>query len=165
MTTYLSTFAGFIQIAYVTTDIEKAITLFRNRHHVERWARLCPIEIETAKGKSARLNIGLAYVGAVQIELIQPLGGHDGVYREALPEQGFAIRHHHVAQLIDTLDSFERQRAEIAAQGVRISLEGENAGMARYFYSDHRDTLGHYIEHIYYTPAGLAGMAQFVPRN
>jgi hypothetical protein len=164
MTPTLSTLAGFVQVAYVTTDLEAAIELFRSRHNVVHWARLCPIEIETAKGRTARLNIGLTYVGAVQIELIQPLDGQDAVYREPLPKHGFAMRHHHLAQLIDTEEAYERQRREIAAQGVRIAVEGESPGTARYFYSDHRDTLGHYIEHIYYTPAGLAGLAQ-LPRN
>jgi len=164
MTPTLPTLAGFIQVAYVTTHLERAIELFRSRHNVAHWARLCPIEVETAPGKTATKNIALAYVGAVQIELIQPLGGHDAVFRDALPVDRFAICQHHLAQLIDTEEAYERQRRELAAQGVRIALEGQSAGVARYFYSDHRDTLGHYIEHIHYSPAGLAMLAQ-LPRN
>jgi catechol 2,3-dioxygenase-like lactoylglutathione lyase family enzyme len=164
MTPTLATLSGFLQVAYVTTDVEAAIEFFRTRHGVAHWARLCPIEIETLPGRAATLNIALAYVGAVQIELIQPLAGHDLVYREPLPADGFAIRFHHLAQLIDTEEAYERQRQDVAAQGVRIAVEGQSPGLARYFYSDHRDTLGHYIEHIHYSPTGLAGLAQ-LPRN
>ena len=164
MTAPVSTFSGFLQVAYVTTDIEQAIEFMGSHHGVLRWARLCPLEIETGKGKKAMLNIGLAYVGALQLELIQPLGGHDGVYRDALPAHGFAIRHHHVAQLIDTPENYEKQRRDVMSRNVRIALEGESPGNARYFYSDCRDSLGHYVEHIYFTPAGLASMAG-LPRN
>jgi catechol 2,3-dioxygenase-like lactoylglutathione lyase family enzyme len=164
MTPTLPTLSGLLQVAYVTTDVEAAIDLFRTRHGVAQWARLCPIEIESLPGRTATLNIALAYAGAVQIELIQPLAGHDKVYREPLPDSGFALRFHHLAQLIDTEEAYERLRREVAAQGVRIAVEGESPGMARYFYGDHRDTLGHYIEHIHYSPAGLAALAQ-LPRN
>jgi hypothetical protein len=164
VTSTLPTLAGFLQVAYVTTDVEQAIEHFRSRHGVAQWLRLCPIEIETAPSAKATLNIALAYVGPVQIELIQPLGGHDAVYRKVLPAEGFAIRQHHFAQLIDSEESYELQRRELSLQNVPIALEGQSPGVARYFYSDHRDTLGHYIEHIWYSPSGLAGLAH-IPRN
>jgi hypothetical protein len=162
--TPISTLAGFLQVAYVTTDIERAIGLFRSGHRIANWLRLCPIEIETAPGRTATLNIALAYVGPVQIELIQPVAGHDAVYRDALPAQGFAVCHHHLAQLIDSEEAYEHQRGALAQQGVAMALEGQSPGVARYFYSDHRATLGHYIEHIWYSPQGLAGLAH-IPRN
>jgi hypothetical protein len=164
MTPTLSTFSGFLQIAYVTTDIEEAICLFAREHNVPEWARLPNLEIASIAGRRCKLNIALAFVGATQLELIQPISGDDGVYRESLPQSGFAIRHHHIAQLIESEDAFEKQREELAANGVPIVIDGETPGAVRYFYTDHRKTLGHYVEHIWYTPAAFAGMAQ-LPRN
>ncbi|CAB3739200.1 hypothetical protein LMG27174_06534 [Paraburkholderia rhynchosiae] len=164
MTLTLSPFSGLHQIAYVTTDISQAIDYFAHKYNVPKWLELREIEIESMAGRKCTQNVALAYVGAIQLELIQPLLGDDHVYRDALPETEFAIRHHHVAQLIATEADFARQRDELAAQGVRIVIDGEAKGMARYFYTDHRATLGHYLEHTWFSPAGLAGMAK-VPRN
>jgi hypothetical protein len=160
----LSPFSGLLQIAYVTTDVDEAIARFAAEHNVPSWARLPGIEIESMGGRRCKLNIALAFVGAIQLELIEPLSGDDRIYRGVLPQDGFAIRHHHIAQLIESEAAFEAQRAEMAAKGVQIVVDGQSPGAARYFYTDHRATLGHYIEHIWYTPAGLAGMAQ-LPRN
>ncbi|MGF6931123.1 catechol 2,3-dioxygenase-like lactoylglutathione lyase family enzyme [Paraburkholderia sp. UCT70] len=164
MTPTLSPFAGLLQIAYVTSDIDQAIAYFDREHNVPEWARLPAIEIESMPGRTCTLNIALAFVGATQLELIQPLSGDDHIYRDALPASEFAIRHHHIAQLIATEAEFNRQREELAAQGMPIVLDGQMPGAARYFYTDHRATLGHYLEHIWYTPAGLAGLEQ-LPRN
>ncbi|APA89623.1 VOC family protein (plasmid) [Paraburkholderia sprentiae WSM5005] len=160
----LSPFSGFLQIAYVTTDVDEAIERFCKEQKVPAWARLPGIEIESIAGRRCKLNIALAFVGSVQLELIEPLCGDDRVYRDALPRDRFAIRHHHIAQLIESEAAFETQREDMAAAGVPIVIDGQSRGYARYFYSDHRGTLGHYIEHIWYTPAGLVAMDQ-VPRN
>jgi hypothetical protein len=160
----LSPFSGFLQIAYVTTDMDEAIARFAAEHNVPLWARMPGIEIETLGGRHCKLNIALAFVGQTQLELIEPLSGDDRIYREALPQTGFAIRHHHIAQLIESEAAFDTQREEMAARGVPIVVDGQSAGAARYFYTDHRATLGHYIEHIWYTPAGRAGMER-LPRN
>lgn len=160
----LSPFAGFLQIAYVCTDLTQAIAHFSQKEKVSKWVELRELPIEVQPGKQAILNVGLAFVGATQIELIQPVGGHDAIYRDALPAQGFALRFHHLAQLIESEEAFERQRSELAAQGTAIPVDGQSPGMARYFYTDRRATLGHYMEHIWYSPTGLAHMAQ-MPRN
>ena len=160
----LSPFSGFLQIAYVTTDVDEATDRFGREQNVQAWARLPGIEIESIAGRRCKLNIALAFVGSVQLELIEPLSGDDRVYRDALPGDGFAIRHHHIAQLIGSEAAFETQREEMTAAGVPVVIDGQSPGYARYFYTDHRATLGHYIEHIWYTPAGLAAVEQ-VPRN
>lgn len=160
----LSNFAGFLQIAYVTTDLTQALEIFRRDHGMAHWAELRDLPVETQPGRHSRLNIGLAFVGDVQIELIEPLGGDDAVYRAPLPASGFALKHHHFAQLFETEAEFEAQREAAKRRGEALALDGQSPGHARYFYTDHRATLGHYIEHIWYTPQGRAGMAQ-LPRN
>ncbi len=165
MTPTLPTFAGFVQIGYVTTDLTQAIKLFADQHNVQHWAELRDLTIEVQPGQNATLNIGLCWVGNVQLELIQPVSGATEVYREPLPAQGFAVRLHHLAQLIGTEAEFERQRNELQAQGQKLAINGAQAGGAvRYFYTDQRATLGHYIEHIYYSPEASQGMQQ-LPRN
>lgn len=165
MTPQLSPFAGLLQIAYVTNDIDQAIAVFAERHKVPNWAVMRDHDINTRPGQNATMQIALAFVGPLQLELLQPSGGDDAIYREALPASGFALHHHHFAQLIDSEAAFEQQRRDMLAQGAGpLRMDGEAAGMARYFYVDQRATLGHYTEHIWYSPEGLAAM-QHVPRN
>lgn len=162
--TPLTTFSGFLQVAYVTTDLDQAIAHFAEHHGVSRWTPLHDLSIEIRAGEQARLNVALAFVGPTQLELIQPIGGADAIYREPLPAQGFALKFHHVAQLLDTEEAFELRREELRAQGHVFRVDGQSPGATRYFYTDYRDTLGHYVETCWYTPAGRGFMAQ-IARN
>jgi hypothetical protein len=160
----LSNFAGFQQIAYVTTDLAWAIRYFANDHGVARWAELPDMQVETMPERSCCVHVALCWVSDLQLELIQPLGGDDSVYRAPLPTDGFALRLHHLAQLIHTEADYEAQRQALRVHGAPIVFDGHRPGTARYFYTDHRQTLGHYIEHVWYTPAGMESMLG-LPRN
>jgi hypothetical protein len=101
----------------------------------------------------------------MQLELVEPLRGDDDVYRAGLPENGSGVRFHHVAQLMGDEDELNFAQAEARRLGIPIAMAGCSAGgLVRYFYTDHRSTLGHYIEHIWYAPEMLAFLEQ-IPRN
>lgn len=154
---------GFLQMAYVTADLDAAMQKFGQRYGVSNWLPMPGIEVETAPGKAATANIALAYVGSVQLELIEPVGGDDAIYREAVPSSG--TRFHHFAQQIATEVELDAAEAAARAQLVPIAMHGSSGGgLVRYFYTDHRDTLGHYVEHIWYAPEMVAFLDQ-VPRN
>jgi Glyoxalase/Bleomycin resistance protein/Dioxygenase superfamily len=148
-------YRNLIQVAYVTNDFDRALVEFRDRYAIPKFMELRDLQVETQPGEYAKTHIGLAWAGDVQIEIIEPRGGADGTYREVLPKDGqFTMRFHHVAQLLDTEEELNAIEAKMRQQGVRIAIRGSAPGSAAYFYSDHRQTLGHYIEHIYYTPEG-----------
>ncbi len=164
-TSTFAPFQGFVQIAYVTTDLEHAMSQFGRDYGVPNWMPMPAMEVETAPGRAAILNIGLAYVGAMQLELIEPTGGDDSVYRAALPSDGSGVCLHHIAQLMDTDAELDAAEATARRLRVPIAMRGASAGgLVRYFYTDHRDTLGHYVEHIWYAPEMLEFLKQ-IPRN
>src|SRR2546430_608508 len=114
----MKTFARFLQLAYVTTDFDRALDEFRRSHGVARFLEMRGVPSPTTPGCFAELNVGLAWVGDMQIEVIAPLSGDDGVYRGALPTQGFAIRFHHVGQTVDTPEELNRLLEETRAAGI-----------------------------------------------
>lgn len=159
-----SPFSNFCQNAYVTTDFDQALAHFRERYGIPRFFELRDGEMETAPGRYAGVHVGFAWVGRLQIELIQPLGGFDAIYREGLPEDGaFAMRFHHTCQLVESEAEYETLLLDIEQRGLAIAAQGQHGGHVRYLYIDARAELGHYLEHTYYTPAGLALFEQ-VPR-
>jgi hypothetical protein len=159
-------YQGFLQLAYVTTDFDRALAEFGERYGVPRWLELRDLEIETGENRSCRAHVALSFVGPTQLELIQPLQGDDTVYRYRLPDDGYALCINHIAQLIGTEAEYEALRAQTVALGVPIAMEGiGGGGSTRYFYTDFRDKLGHYLEHIWYSPEGLAFLRGNVPQN
>ena len=120
---HFAPYKGFLQIAYVTTDFDRALSEFAAQYGVPTWLQLRNLEIETGKDRSCRAHVALAYVGATQLEVIQALGGDDTVYRHGLPEQGYAVRLNHLAQLIDTEAEFE------AIHDGHVYVEQANVGL------------------------------------
>ena len=158
-----SPYQGFIQIAYVSNDFDHALEYFAERQGIPSFMELRELEFEIQPGRNAVCNIGLSFVGEVQIEIIQPLSGECAIYSDPLPEREFALRFHHLAQLIDTEEEFEAQRQAQLEAGKELVIDGANPGNVRYFYTDYRAELGHYIEHVWYSEQGRAGF-QMIPR-
>lgn len=158
-------YQGFVQLAYVTTDFDRALAEFGQRWGVPQWLQLRELEIQTGPGRACRAHVALSFVGPTQLELIQPLSGDVGVYRYRLPDQGYGLCLNHIAQLIQTESEFEALEAHVASAGIAVALRGSaNGGQCRYFYTDQRAALGHYFEHVWFSSEGLAFMAQ-VPRH
>jgi hypothetical protein len=149
------------QLAYVVPDIHDAVALGQNYFGIPEFRINLDIPIETQDGV-AKCNFALAFIGETQIELIQPAGGADGLYRGALPTAG-KMRLHHIGVLIRKAAVWARQKSAIAAAGLKTPAGGDFAGMMHYIYADTRAELGHYIEYMYQTEAG-AGMFDAVPR-
>jgi Glyoxalase/Bleomycin resistance protein/Dioxygenase superfamily len=156
---------GFLQLAYVTTDFDRALAEFGQRFGVPEWLQMRDLEIQTGPERSCRAHVALSFVGSTQLELIQPLSGDVTVYRYRLPDQGYGLCLNHIAQLIETEPEFEALEASVVSKAIPIALRGSaNSGQCRYFYTDQRATLGHYVEHVWYSPEGLAFMEQ-IPRQ
>lgn len=151
---------GFFQRAYVTNDLERAITDFGNTYGVHNFLQMRDIPfVETG----TTIHIALAYVGADMIELIQPVGDVP-LYSCLLPNQGYALRFHHCGHLLSSEEDWTAMTAEVARQGLAIPLQGDSGGMFRYLYADTRERFGHFLEFIYCTPEGTKFFTQ-VPQN
>jgi hypothetical protein len=94
------------QLAWVVDDIETAEKDFAERDGVRRWTRLPDIRFGPdscqLRGEPADFvaHISLAYVGDLQLELIQPVAGAS-IYTEFLAEDGPGL--HHACWEVDDL--------------------------------------------------------------
>lgn len=156
----------FCQMAYVTNDLDAAMTLFRDRHQVSRYLELRDYPVETGPEGHARLDIALAFAGAIQVELIRPRGGADTVYRQILDDNGhFQLQFHHQAHLVDSLGALDILRTSAIARGFPIVVDGRQDDDVAYFYADCRATIGHHIEYIWYSAKAQARIIGAIPVN
>jgi hypothetical protein len=157
-------FPGFYQVAYVTSDFDRALAQFGVTHRVGSFMELRGMHYATGPGREAICDVALAYVGATEIEVIHPISGDVQVYRDYLPRDGtFAVRFHHLSRLFETKEELEQELAGFRLQGRAVPVDGSAPGTARYFYADFRPELGHYVEGIYFEPEARAWLAS-IPR-
>lgn len=148
----LAPFPGFFQVAYVTEDIERAQRQFQATHGIPQFHELRDIHYQTNGGREAHCHVSLAYVGATEIELIQPIDGDVQLYRDFLPRDGSAVRFHHLCKMFDSDEAYDRQIEAFTQMGKSFPINGKAPGIGRYFYCDFRAELGHYIEGIVFEP-------------
>jgi len=154
------------QIAYVTNNLDAAAALFEREYATPGFYKFDTMQSGVAKPGDPHLRIGLARVGGVEIELIEPLGSTAPLFSRYLPEDGtdLAIRFHHVAIRIEgSLQDWERHRAAIDTQRHPIEYQGALGDMLRFFYTDERKSLGHYVEHVWMSPELLQQLSAAVP--
>jgi hypothetical protein len=156
--------AHHCQVAYVTTDLDAAAALLEKQYGIPGFYKFDTTGV--AQPGDPQLRIGLARVGGVEIELIEPQGSAINLFSEVLPRGGaeLLIRFHHVAIRIDgPLENWERHRATIDKVQHPIAYQGALGDMLRYFYTDERPTLGHYVEHVWMSPELLAQLGAAIP--
>ena len=111
-------FKNVFQIAYVTTDLERAIAVFHDEQGVAEIAVFENFTLDVAGGRDAVINVGLAYVGDVQLEIIEPVSGEVDLYRTWLPDD-FAVRHHHFCHRLDSVAELEAVQGRYEQSGSR----------------------------------------------
>ena len=155
-------FKNVFQIAYVTNDLERAVRCSRRSRVSPRSPPSTTSRSSTPDGGNAVINVGLAYVGDVQLEIIEPVEGAVDLYRSWLPE-GFAVRHHHFCSLLDSVEELQQVRADYVAHGYAIALDASLGG-SQIFYADTTALLDHYQEYAWVDEDSIAFMAT-LPRN
>ncbi len=145
-------FLNHYQNAYVTRDIAKGIAFMESRFGVHD---LAPIDLEldvvTPQGPvKLAMRLAVAWVGRLNVELIQPLSGCVDHYTHSLPAdtEDFSPRFNHIAMRRDDLGSV---RSEIESLNLPILFEGSFDGLC-YIYVDARSELGHLLEYVWATP-------------
>jgi hypothetical protein len=152
------------QNAYVTTDMDQALALWREDFDVSAFY----VFTNDAPGMECshpyRLKIALANVGGTEIELIEPLDRNQ-MYSDILPKDGsFAVRFHHVCMRIDgALAAFEAHMAALDPVKHPVVYSGGMADLMRFAYTDERATLGHFIEHVWFDAGFYAQLSPAIP--
>lgn len=149
------------QTAYVTADLDGAVEAFRDTHGIDAFLINRGVEIETVSG-AAHCHFALAFLGDLQIELIEPAGGADAIYRDAICPSSVTI-FHHLGFLVPDEAAWRETLRELEATGRPIPVRGGFGGLMHYAYLDRRDLLGHYLEYMFAPPAGASLFAN-VPR-
>jgi Glyoxalase/Bleomycin resistance protein/Dioxygenase superfamily len=152
------------QIAYVTTDMDQALSVWRDEFDVPEFYVFTNDTPSLEASHPYRLKIALANVGGTEIELIEPLDGN-AMYSDPLPKDGnFAIRLHHMCMRIEgPLADFEAHMASLDPVRHRVVYSGAMADVMRFAYTDEQVTLGHYIEHVWFDADFYAQMSAAIP--
>ena len=154
-------FRGFHHMGYVTADLSKAIDILKKKYGLTRITENGEIEVTLVGGAKYLHRTAMVFVGTLGLELIEPAGGHDDVYRRALPQNrsGFAL--HHVCYTAPSMEELRTAKASFVEAGNEIVLDSTSSS---FFYADTRQELGHYTEWAYIGPwetQFLAGIARY----
>jgi len=144
-------FANVWQLGYVTTDLDRAVDQLGERHGLDHVVRLPGAGAEFFEGDQRvpfDAKFAMAARGGLIIELIEPVSGEVGFYRDSLPSDGsFAVSLHHLAMFIPTgEEEWERLLGVLASAGLRVDYTFLIPGRVRAGYIDTRAELGHFIE-------------------
>lgn len=151
------------QLGYVTNDLDAAI---------DHYGRLLggsdfviTERILDARMREGRMPLhmrfGLAYLGDITVELIEPLSDETGFYSSLLPTQGFGIALHHLGYLLEPDTDWESFRGAVEPERVAFELSGD----PNVFYLDTRAELGHHVEYLQFSQELLEKWQERIPRN
>jgi len=113
------------QIGYLVDSVEQSMERWRQHLGVGPWTLFRNVSLEgTYRGESVTvtMDVGLAYQGEVQIELIQVTNDAKSPYRDAddRPIRGM----HHIAWVVD---DFDQTLARLTATGLQTVFEASNS--------------------------------------
>jgi len=157
-------FPGFIQIGYVTKDLDAGVRQLGATHGMERFRSKRDVPSMPGMPKML-MHQAHAFIGAVQIEIIQPAGGDDGLYRDFCAADSSAIRHHHFGMWVDDAAEYSGLRASLEEQNIPIVFEVAIPDIGGAIYADTRPKLGHYLEYVHFTPVAKRGYYADVPQD
>ncbi len=155
------------QIALVVRDLDAAMRHYWELLGVGPWKIYTygtPLVRDmTYRGKPQdfRMRLALAQVGAMVVELIQPLSGNN-IYVEHLDRKGEGL--HHVGVFVP---SFDRAVAEAQQQGFSVLQSGRGYGRlgdGGFAYLDTEATLGLILELIEVPRERVPPEAEYPPR-
>lgn len=143
---------GYYQNGYVTHDIERAIDLVSSQFGLGEFSRFdMQFPLVTPAGpKTVDLRVATAWVGKLQVELIEPVSGYTDYYLPSLPadRSDATPRFHHAAVRRDSEDDMRREAERL---GLPVLYETGGAGITCLFV-DTRAHLGHLLELVSASP-------------
>ncbi|MDE2563111.1 MAG: VOC family protein [Sphingomonadales bacterium] len=153
------------QNAYVTTDLDRALAIWRDRFDVPAFHVFTNDMPGLESSHPFQLRIALANVGGTEIELIEPLNGSAPLHAGPLPSDGsFGLCFHHVAMRVEgALADFEAHMASLDPAMHPVVWTGGLADLMRFAYTDERHSLGHYVEHVWFDTEFYGQLAAAIP--
>jgi len=150
--------AEHFQTAYVTRDLDRARRLFSSQLGIRKFSRL---EGQLAAG--GHIQAEFAWVGSIMYELICASGPGSELYMDRLPPgEAFALKHHHLAYLLQNRQQWDAMVARTSELGWSIPHHSDNP-LVEVCFVDARE-LGHYLEYFLPKQAGL-DFFNAVPRH
>ncbi|MCV7229320.1 VOC family protein [Mycolicibacterium komossense] len=139
-----------VQIAWVTPSLDATEAALTGLLGVKKWVRMPEVHFApdtcTYRGRPADFvaSISLAYLGDLQLELIEPVRG-ESVYSEFLSAQGAGGLHHICTEAPDVA-GFDAALADATARGADIVGQGVMPGGMRFAYVSSPDAAVPYLE-------------------
>ena len=144
----------FVQLCYVTSDFDRAIDELRSAHGIGPFKELRDHRVPTSASQAAIGHFGLAFKGDTQFEVIEPLSGDVGIYRDVFDGTGFQMHLHHTGRHIASLADYRTALAQLKSRWpTPIDMEGFGG---YYAYIDARPLYGHYLELLCFPQASVA---------
>ena len=142
------------QNAYVTRDIDKWVDVFQQNAKVDRVIRYeGETTVTTPDGPATQTSkIAFLWIGDLQYEIIQPMGGTVRLYSDALPADD-GLKFHHTCLRVPDWESF---RARVDQEPYPVAIEG--GSVVRFLYIDARPFLGHFVEYAWIPQAAWTQM-------
>jgi hypothetical protein len=140
------------QIAYVVDDIDAAMKQWHDTHGVGPFLinrNAVPINGAYYRGNKAQrttVHIAFAYIGDMQLELIELIGDTPGLYKEARDRQHQGVHHYAVC-----VDDFPAAYNWALDNGFDAVIDAGVDGLARMSYVENRET-GLILEIIEWNP-------------
>jgi Glyoxalase/Bleomycin resistance protein/Dioxygenase superfamily len=153
-------FRNFVQLGYVTDDIEAAAAFLEStmgagpclRSYASSLGGGRPparagaprgtfVVVDGVPADEWRIDVALVNAGPTNLEIIRPAGGAVGLYRDSI-RPGTPATLHHVGFAVD---DFDEASAVVEASGRSWKQFGDN-GSIRFGYLDLRAELGHFVE-------------------
>lgn len=137
---------NFFQLGYVTGDLDAAMAFYCDTQGVQSFftfdTRTLSPDGDTNK---PYVRVGLAYLGAVMLELIEPNPNNAGIYRDALRSDG-GLALHHLGYLVQP-DVHTGLVERLRRDGVEVPAWSDAGGIS-YVYADTRRENGLFTEFV-----------------
>lgn len=138
-----------LHTAYVTSDLKNGQRKLMSLFGAEDFKVYPEMGVRIPGGGEARFTFALTTVNGIDLEVIQPLGGQDQVYRQALPEDPADIAFHHFASAVYSQTEWEMVMDIVRRGAIEVLVQGGEEYDTHYIYLDTRLQLGHIIEFIW----------------
>ncbi|MBV9194997.1 MAG: VOC family protein [Solirubrobacterales bacterium] len=138
-------FTDTLQVAVIVRDLDAAIRRYADEYGVAPWAiyEFNPETIDDMiiddRPDGYAMRLAVAYIGRLQIELIEPLDDKS-IYARHLAEHGEGL--HHVALAVE---DYAQAEQTLRAKGHHILMGGTHQGVTYSYFSTERD-LGFPVE-------------------
>ncbi len=152
----------FFQFGYITSDIERAMDLIRQRYKVREFLTFEMGGVPYDR-RSTGAQFACAWRGDVMIELIRPDQIEPGLYGEGLRADG-GIALHHFGNIVADLDEFTALPGKLRERGIPIAMERTSPTGVSVVFADTRADLGHFTEFVQ-PGVDKPNLLDKVPRN